>query len=428
MNKKRVVITGLGVVAPNGITLSAFQEAIQNGQSGIRHFPELEALSFGCTIGGLPEIPKDHLPQYFSELEIAKIKAGGIIYGTIAGIDAWKDAGLKLKEKEEAPFWESGAVFGSGLAGAEVMRDSTYLIDEKKVKRMGSTSVQQVMSSGISAYLGGRIGLGNQVSTNASACSTGTESILLAFDRIQSGKAVRMLCGACDSGGPYVWGGFDAMRVTCRRYNDQPTQASRPLSESAKGFVPGAGAGALVLESLESALRRGATIYAEVLGGAVNSGGQQNGGTMTAPNPEGIVRCIQSAIEDAGIRAQDIDAISGHLTSTMFDPIEIKQWTIALNRKGAQFPYISSLKSMMGHCLSAAGAIESVAVALQLKNGFLHPSINCEDLHPKVAELIAPERIPRSCLKIDTKIIAKSSFGFGDVNSCVIFKKFSNHE
>ena len=428
MRKKRVVVTGMGVVAPNAIGLPAFEAALRSGKSGLQHLSELEELGFACTVGGVPPLTDAHLEHYFTELERKKLKASGIIYGTIAGVDAWLDAGLSLRKEGEEPYWESGMIFGAGLAGAEVMRDATYLIDEKRVKRMGSTSVQQVMSSGISALLGGRIGLGNQVTTNASACSTGSESVLMGYDRIQSGRASRMLCGACDSGGPYVWGGFDAMRVTARRYNDRPTEASRPMSKTAKGFIPGAGAGALVLESLESALRRGAKIYAEVLGGAVNSGGQQNGGTMTAPNAAGIVRCIQQAIEDAGIRAQDIDAISGHLTSTMFDPIEIEQWTLALGRNKDKFPYISSLKSMLGHCLSAAGAIESVAVILQLKNGFLHPSLNCEDLHPRIAELIAPDRIPKSCLELDTNIIAKSSFGFGDVNSCVIFKKFSNHE
>ena len=195
------------------------------------------------------------------------------------------------------------------------------------------------------------------------------------------------------------------------------------MSASANGFVPGSGAGALILESYESAIERGASIYGEILGGFVNSGGQRNGGTMTAPNTRGIVHCIKGALREAAIKATDIDAISGHLTSTMFDPIEVAHWCKALNRWGTDFPYIYSLKSMIGHCLSGAGAIESVAVLLQLKHQFLHPSLNCEDLHPEIEKIISPDCIPTQTKPAMLNVIAKSSFGFGDVNSCIIFKK-----
>lgn len=423
--KTRIVVTGMGVVAPNAIGLEAFRQALEKGKSGIRFLPELANLNFGCQVAGQPELSEEMLDRYFSPLERKTIHASGILYGLIAGIQAWEDAGLNIRDKNEEPDWDSACIFGVGLAGAKVMRDSAYLIDEGMAKRLGSSSVQQVMSSGISAHLGGRLGLGNQVTTNASACSTGTESILMAVDRIRSGQAKCVLCGACDSSGPYVWAGFDAMRVTNRSFNDQPEKASRPMSASAKGFVPGAGAGALVMESYESAIERGAKIYGEILGGFVNSGGQRMGGTMTAPNPEGILRCIQGALFTTGVGAEQIDAISGHLTSTMFDPIEITYWSKGLKRKGIEFPYIHSLKSMIGHCLSAAGAIESVAVLLQLKYQFLHPSLNCEDLHPAIADLIDNEKIPKASVSVPLEYFAKSSFGFGDVNSCVIFKRFS---
>ena len=424
----RIVVTGMGVVAPNGVGLADFEESLRKQRSGIRFLPELADLKFGCQIGGIPAIDEATKQQYFTELELKSLKASGVLYGVIAGQMAWEDAGLKTAAavENEAPDWDSGCIFGAGLAGAEVMRDATYLIDNMKVRRLGSTAVPQVMSSGISAFLGGKLGLGNQVSTNASACSTGTESILLAMSRIKAGLAKRMLCGACDSSGPYVWGGFDAMRVMTRKFNERPSAGSRPLSATASGFVPGSGAGALVLESLEEAQARGAKIYGEVLGGAINSGGQRQGGTMTAPNKQAIVRCIQQALANTGVKAQEIDAISGHLTSTMFDPAEVEQWCQALDRKGNDFPYIRSLKSMIGHCLSAAGAIESVAVILELYKGFLHGTINCEDLHPEVEKNIAVASIPSQCLDVAPNIIAKSSFGFGDVNSCVIFKKYKS--
>ncbi|MEL7119866.1 MAG: beta-ketoacyl-[acyl-carrier-protein] synthase family protein [Bacteroidota bacterium] len=424
--EKRIVITGLGVVAPNALGIDAFTKALRNGKSGIKHHDVLQELKLGCQVAGWPDIPEEVLAGYFNPLQLKSIQASGIRYGMIAGIQAWKDAGLLDEDKTTIveTDWDSGCIFGSGLAGAKVMRDSAYLIDQGKSKRLGSTSVQQVMASGISAHLGGYLGLGNQVTTNASACSSGTESILMAYDRIQSGRAKRILCGGCDSSGPYVWAGFDAMRVMTRKSNDQAQKASRPLSATASGFVPGAGAGALVLESLESAQERSAPIYAEVLGGYVNSGGQRNGGTMTAPNKKGIIKCIEGAIHHTGIKPKDIDAISGHLTSTMFDPIEVLQWTIALKRSGSDFPYINAMKSLIGHCLSAAGAIESVGVVLQLKHQFLHPSINCEDIHPEIEKIISAESIPMEGQDQELGIIAKSSFGFGDVNSCVLFKKF----
>jgi len=289
--------------------------------------------------------------------------------------------------------------------------------------------VVQTMASGVSAYLGGIIGLGNQVSTNSSACSTGTEAILMAYERIKLGKATRMLAGSSSDHGPYLWGGFDAMRVMNYRQNETPEQASRPMSAMAAGFVPGSGAGALVLETLESANERGAKIYAEIIGGAINAGGQRGEGTMTAPNSEAVQRCIKGAIHDAAIHANDIDAINGHLTATVKDSVEVKNWAEALDRKGKNFPYIHSLKSMIGHCIGAAGSIECVASVIELDQGFLFPSINCEDVHPDITSTIDEEKIVRT-LKTPEQlnIIAKASFGFGDVNSCIILKKFNPNE
>jgi 3-oxoacyl-(acyl-carrier-protein) synthase len=215
------------------------------------------------------------------------------------------------------------------------------------------------------------------------------------------------------------------MRVICRKYNDQPETASRPLSASAGGFVPGSGAAVLVLEDLDSALERGARIYAEVLGGAVNCGGHRMGGSITAPNPEGVKRCIRAAVSDADITAGDIDAINGHLTATFADPYEVKNWSAALDRGSENFPYINSTKSLIGHCLGAAGAIECVAVALQLYGCFLHPSVNSEDIHPDIASFA--DKVPQRCMDYpELRIIAKAGFGFGDVNSCLIFKKWNN--
>jgi 3-oxoacyl-(acyl-carrier-protein) synthase len=236
-----------------------------------------------------------------------------------------------------------------------------------------------------------------------------------------------VLVGSCSDDGKYIWGAFDAMKVMSYKHNDSPESGSRPMSESASGFVPGSGAGALVLESLESARSRGAKIYAEVMGGFVNSGGQRSGGTMTAPNPIAIQKCIKNAIQNSGISPDDIDVINGHLTATIKDPEEVENWSIALDRYGDDFPYIHSLKSMIGHCIGAAGSIESVAAILGLYDDFIFPSINTEDIHPDIKKIINEKKIPTSMIEgAGTKVVAKSSFGFGDVNCCIIYKKYEN--
>jgi 3-oxoacyl-(acyl-carrier-protein) synthase len=424
--KNRVVITGLGVVAPNGVGISEFTEAIKSGKSGIRFFQKLQDLNFSCCIGGIPTISEALKSRYFTPLQLRNFNSSGILYGCIAGMDAWEDAGFTIDANSELDF-DSGTIFGTGTSGVDKFREAIYKLDAKNVRRLGSTVVIQTMASGISAYLGGILGLGNQVTTNSSACTTGTEAILMGYERIKAGNAKRMLVGSCSDNGPYIWGGFDAIRVMTYKHNDAPEKGSRPMSASASGFVPGSGAGAMVLESLESAQERGATIYAEILGGAVNSGGQRNGGTLTAPNPVAVKHCITSAIKNAGINADDIDAINGHLTATSKDSLEIENWAAALQRKGKYFPYINSLKSMVGHCLAAAGSIESVAAVLQLNEGFLFPNINCEDEDPTILAIIDEEKIPKQLLIKELNIIAKASFGFGDVNGCVIFKKYTNN-
>lgn len=423
MKQKRVVITGLGVVSPNGVGLSNFLDGLREGRSGIRFFQELKDLGFSCCIAGQPEVTEEKKLEYLSPLQLRNFNSSGILYGCMAGIDAWKDAGLTMSLDGPVDF-ESGTVFGTGTSGVDKFREGIYLVDQGKVRRLGSTTVAQTMASGVSAYLSGILGLGNQVTTNSSACATGTEAVLLGAERIKNGKATRMLVGSCSDHGPYLWSGFDAMRVLTYKHNDSPEIGSRPMSANASGFVPGSGAGALVLEELDSALQRGARIYAEVLGGHVNSGGQRQGGTMTAPNSEAVQRCIRQALRDSEIEAAEIDVINGHLTATAKDPTEIRNWKEALGRTRSNFPYINSLKSMTGHGLAASGSLECVSSVLEIYHDFVFPSINCEDLHPEIEQEIDPIRVPQSIVETRVNLVAKASFGFGDVNACVLFKKF----
>ena len=421
----RVVITGLGVVAPNANGIRDFELALRKGQSGLRANAKMKECGFGCRVAAVPQGVDDIASSLFDEDELLAMNSGHRLAG-IASIEAWVDAGLERPERsDDRVDWDSGAVLGTGVGGMDTTGERVVpFTDGARVRRLGSTAVEQVMASGISARVSGLLALGNQVTTNSSACSTGTEAIVDGALRIRSGLARRMLCGGVEGASQYIWAGFDAMRVLCRGFNDEPEKASRPMSASAAGFIPGAGAGVLLLEDLESARERGAKIYAEVCGTAVNCGGHRGGGSMTAPNPEGVVRCVRAALAEGGIEPGEVDFINGHLTATGADPTEVANWSRALSRGPEDFPHITSTKSLIGHTLGAAGAIESVATVLMLKGGFVHPSINCEDVHPDIAPFEAS--IPHDFRELpEARTAIKAGFGFGDVNACVVFRRWA---
>lgn len=418
----RVVVTGLGVLAPNGHGLASYEAALRGGVSGIRFIDKLAEQNFACQVAGVPQGVDELQHTYLAPDDLLAMN-DAMIYTAIVGIDCWRDAGLREIGPDSQVDWDTGAIIGTGIGGMRTIGERLIpMVDKGRVRRLGSTMVEQVMCSAVSAKLGGLLALGGQTTTNSSACTTGTEAVIDAFHKIRTGQIARMIAGGAEGSSHYTWSGFDAMKVLNSRSNDAPERASRPMSASAAGFVPGSGAGMLMLESLSSAEARGARIYAEIIGGHVNCGGQRDGGSMTAPNPDGVVRCIRAALVSAGIEARDIDAINGHLTATFADPHELENWRRALDVDPAHLPPINSTKSMIGHALGAAGGLECVATVLELYHGFLHASINCEDLHPEI-EAFRASVVDRT-RDFDGRIIAKSSFGFGDVNGCVIFRKW----
>jgi 3-oxoacyl-(acyl-carrier-protein) synthase len=419
----RVVVTGLGVLAPTAHGLAAFEQSLRDGRSGIRFRPELADLGFSCQVGGVPPGLDGLRDRYFDPATQLGMDRHSTL-GCIAGLDCWDDAGLVRGTGAQVD-WETGIRFGTGIGGIETVASTLVpMTDSRRVRRMGSAVPERIMGSAASARLGGLLGVGGQVTANSSACATGTEAIIEGYWAVREGRSSRVLAGGCEGDSPYTWAAFDAMRVLSRNFNHAPEQASRPLSATAGGFVPAAGAGALMLESLESAVTRGARIYAEVAGGAVNCGGQRNGGSMTAPNSDGVRRAIRAAVGDAGIDPREIDLISGHLTGTMADSLETRNWRCALDLDDSNLPLLNAPKSLFGHALGAAGAIECVAAILQLHRGFVHPSCNCDDLHPEISW--DPDRIPRAALERELRIVAKASFGFGDVNTCILFRQYED--
>jgi len=420
---KRVVVTGLGVLAPNGNGIKSFTEALKESKSGIRFFEKLKELNFGCQIGGAPIDIEEIRQRLFNE-EDRRTMNEALGYAAIAGLECWQHGGMPdPNANPDTVYEDTGAIVGVGLGGMDSIANTLVpMVNAGKVRRMGSTMVENIMASGPSARLGGFLGLGGQVTTNSSACTTGTEAVAEAYYKVKDGRLNRVIAGGVESSSAFIWAGFDAMRVLPTGFNQDPERGSRPLSGTSQGFVPGSGAGLLMIEELETALARGATIYAEILGAEINAGGQRNGGSMTAPSPQGVVRCIQTALSRAKIRPEEIDLINGHLTGTFADPQEVSNWQKALGLAPKNFPMIQATKSLVGHGLGAAGGMECVAVILQLHHGFIHGSRNCEDLHPALVDY--REKICQQTIEKEIKIVAKASFGFGDVNGCIIFKKW----
>ncbi len=419
---ERVVITGMGVVAPSGSDLPAFKTALREGKSGVTANPEMAERNMNCRIAGIPARNPALERELFTEEDLRGMNSN-MIYGGTAALSCWRDAGLGLKgDRANSVDWDTGAIIGSIGGGLDTVAHMVHMVDQNKGRRLGSMISEQMMGSAVVAKVADLLGLGGHVTANSTACATGTEALIEAYHRIRAGRATRILAGGSEGSSAYAWTGFDSMRLLNTHWNDQPEKGSRPLSGSAAGFVPAAGAGVLLVESLSSARERGARIYAEILGGHMNCGGMRTGGTMTAPNPEGVVRCIRGALDCASIQPEQIDLINGHFTGTMADVLEVRNWQAALGLSPTRFPRIQATKSLVGHTMAAAGSIESIAAILQLHEGFLHPSANCEDIHPELADFA--QQIPMSTERFSGQIAAKTSFGFGDVNSCIIFKKW----
>ncbi|WP_353101572.1 beta-ketoacyl-[acyl-carrier-protein] synthase family protein [Myroides odoratus] len=420
-NKNRVVITGLGVVSPNGIGIKNFLKSIEKGTSGLEYITELDELGLKCKVAGIPKLDDELINKILPSSLLKRIEASNILYGLIAGLEAWSNANLIVNDKVD---WDSGVIMGSQTIDGNFAREILNKIYLEDIRKLSARTAEQAITSSTSSYLSGYLGLGNCSISNSSACTTGTESIYMGYRKIKNGEAKRMLVGSSEGNSPFIWSTLDKLRVLDSSSNSSPEKASKPMSKHAKGLVPGCGAAALVLESLDSALERNAEIYGEIIGGHNNCGGQRTGGSMTNPNFEGMLRCIKSALIESKISPNSVDLISGHLTGTYVDPIEVKLWKTALNCKKEDFPYINSLKSMTGHCLGASGSIEFVAAILQLYNDFIHPSINCEEINEEILSYLESEKIPSIKVKKKMTYIAKANFGFGDLNTCLILKKY----
>ena len=412
MNKqRRVVVTGLGLVSPLGTGVEKNWQAILEGRSGIRKITRFATDGFPSRIAG--EVPDFKAEDFIESKEIKKMDLF-IQFALGAAAMAMEDSGLKI-EGEFAN--EVGVIIGVGLCGIDTIEVTHKALLDGGPRKISPFFIPKVISNLAAGHIAIRYGAKGVNWTPTSACASGTHAIGEAFHLIRRGLQDAVIAGgaeACIT--PLGVGGFAAMKALSTR-NDEPERASRPFDKERDGFIIGEGAGVLILEEREQALKRGAKIYAEVIGYAANGDAHH----MTAPSPEGegAARCMRLALKDAGVAPSDIDYINAHGTSTEYnDANETTAIKTVFGEQAAKLA-VSSTKSMTGHLLGAAGAVEGVYSVLALYHGVLPPTINYESPDP-ACDL---DYVANTARKADIEVALSNSFGFGGTNACAILRR-----
>ncbi|MBP6020831.1 MAG: beta-ketoacyl-ACP synthase II [Burkholderiaceae bacterium] len=407
--KRRVVITGLGIVSPVGNDIDRAWDNIVNGRSGIGRISRFDPSTFNAQIAG--EVKDFDITQYMSAKE-AKQMDTFIHYGVAAGIQAWRDAGLEITEQNAE---RVGVIVGSGIGGLPRIEEQQIEYLERGARRISPFFVPASLINLISGQLSIKLGFKGPSYAVVSACTTGLHSIGDAARLIEYGDADVMMAGGAESTvSPLGIGGFAAMRALSTR-NDDPTTASRPWDRDRDGFVLGEGAGVLVLEEYEHARKRGARIYGEFAGYGMSSDAHH----ITSPDRDGPRRGVVNALRNGGINADQVDYVNAHGTSTpLGDVNETEALKLALGDH-AKKTVVNSTKSMTGHLLGAAGGIEAVFTTLAVYHQISPPTINIFNQDPE-CDLDYCANQARD-LKID--IALSNSFGFGGTNGSMIVRK-----
>ena len=416
MQLKRVVVTGLGAVTPLGNNVNDYWNNLINGVSGAAPITRFDAAKFktrfACEVKGFnPE-------TYFDRKEARKLDTF-TWYGIAASTMAMADSGLDTANVDKN---EIGVIWGSGIGGLDTFQNETFAFAKGDgTPRFNPFFIPKMIADICSGHISMRFGLRGPNFTTVSACASSTNALIDAFNYIRMGKAVAIVSGGSEAAiNESGIGGFNACQAMSTR-NDDPATASRPYDKDRDGFVLGEGGGAIILEELDHALARGAKIYAEVIGGGMSADAHH----ITAPHPEGLgaTLVMTRALKDAEITPDQIDYINTHGTSTpLGDMAELKAITNVFGESAYKLN-ISATKSMTGHLLGAAGAIEGIATILAIKNGIIPPTIN--NFNPD------PELDPRLNLtfnklqKREVRAAISNTFGFGGHNAAVVFKKYN---
>lgn len=411
--KRRVVVTGVGVLTPIGNNVSEFWKALKEGKSGagpITYFDASNfATQFACEVKGFD-------PEKFIEKKAARRMDLFTQFALAAAIMAVDDSGLELEKEDRERI---GVVFGSGIGGMDTFEKQTKAFFEGGPRKISPFFVPMMISDIAAGQISIRYGLKGPNYATTSACATSSHAIADAFFLVQRGSADLMVTGGSEAAITQMSiGGFNASRAIST-WNDRPTEASRPFDKDRNGFVMGEGGGVLILEEYEHAKARGAKIYAEIIGAGLTGDAFH----VTAPPPEGegAYRSMREAIKDGGIEVTDVDYINAHGTST---PLNDENETAAIKNLFGEHAYklaVSSTKSMTGHLLGAAGAVEAVATILAIQNSFVPPTINLDEPDPQ-CDL---DYTPKVGKEREIKYAISNTFGFGGHNASLLFKKIN---
>lgn len=410
--KKRVVVTGLGAITPIGIGKQEFWQALLAGKSGITKITRFDATDYSTQIAG--EVKNFDASQYIDKKE-AKRMDRFTQFAIAASRMALEDSGIELTAEN---LQRIGTVIGTGIGGIDTLNDQYKVLFDKGPNRISPFFVPMMIANMAAGQVSINLGLQGPCSCVITACATGTNSIGDAFKIIQRGDADVMFAGGTEAAvSPAAMAGFCSMKALST-HNDEPEKASRPFDKNRDGFVMGEGAGVVVLESLDHAIARGATIYAEICGYGSNADAYH----ITAPAPEGVqaAKCMELAVKDAEIQLSDVDYINAHGTST---PLNDKNETLAIKKlfgDHASKLAISSIKSMTGHLLGASGGIEFIAMVLTVYNNLIPPTINYETPDPE----LDLDYVPNTAREQTVNVALSNSFGFGGHNATLLVKKF----
>lgn len=412
---RRVVITGIGVVAPNGLTTGEFWRNTVEGVSGIRRFSAFEAEGYPCKIAG--EVVGFNPAPYFRDTKSVKRSERFVQFAVAASKMALEDANVDLERVDRDRF---GVSIGTGIGGLESMERSARRLVEQGPSRLSPFAITGMMGNAASAHVSQEFGLRGPTLCIVTACATAGNSTGEAWRMIKFGEADIFLAGGCEATiSPLSVAGFSAMRALSLR-NDEPAKASRPFDKDRDGFVMGEGGGVLILEELGHAMRRSAPIYCELSGYGCTADAYH----MTQPHPEGreVARAMKIAMRHANVNASDLDYINAHATSTPIgDIFETRAIKLALEGDARRVA-ISSTKSMTGHLLGAAGSVELAVCALAVKDGVIPPTINLDNPDPE-CDL---DYVPNTARKQKVRVALNNSFGFGGHNVALVVKEFTS--
>ena len=408
-----MVVTGVGLVIPTGIGVAEAWKNICEGKSGIGPLTRFDAKDFETRIAGQV---KEFTPErYIEKKEIKKMDLF-IQYALAAAKEAMEDAQLKITPENSE---QIGVIVGTGLGGLPTLEETHKVLLEKGPSRITPFFIPKLIANLAAGHIAIQYGAKGPNTCLVTACATGAHCIGDAFRAIQYGDAEAIIAGGTEANiTPLTIGGFNAMKALSTR-NDEPEKASRPFEKNRTGFVVSEGAGILILEELEFARKRGAKIYGEVVGYGYTGDAYH----IAAPSPDGdgAIRCMRMAIRDARIRAEDVDTINAHGTSTVLnDATETVAIKAVFGEDAKKIP-VSATKSMTGHLLGAAGSTEAIFTLLSIRDGILPPTINYEEPDPE-CDL---DYVPNVARKSAIRIAMSNAFGFGGTNATLIFQKFT---